>query len=416
MIKIAIISPDTVPLKLLATAPATMEWHGKVYQSKDKWCRTTATGKRAWKFAETLSKNSSFDVTLYIPDLNYPGKQYIDTTNVNFKMDSYNYESARWDWSEDLDKKLLQYNYVIIQTTDGVGFKNCSVLPGNIHVIVDGWVPVLAELPVAYLSYHRIQRKFYWERFYNFYKDLIIRSNCVLYANERQKYYYEGQFFSFGKLGWKAFKFSPLLNIPYGIDIREKIQKKIVSTKLNLLWFCPVYPWYNAEDLVKSIAGDDSINLDFVAIKHPRFNRLYKTFYKEYSKNIDRYSNINIHEEYVENLGELFSQYDAGIILAQDWLEEQFAHRARIFDMLSYGFPVITNKNNPSVTDLSYLNIIKGIDTSNILEDLKTIHTNKASLVCTDEGLLEFQNKRSWDSVLEPLNNYINTFSQTPVE
>ena len=97
MKKIAILSPDTVPLPLKENCPKTMYEDGKKFSTSDKCQRITALGKRSWKFATHLSNIDEFDVTLLVPSLNTPSKEYIDHDNINFQIQTYNFKSANWD-------------------------------------------------------------------------------------------------------------------------------------------------------------------------------------------------------------------------------------------------------------------------------------------------------------------------------
>jgi len=413
MKKIAILSPDAVPLTLTENCPEFILEDEESYQIKDKCSRTTAPGKRAWKMAQTLAANPYFQVDLFIPDLNYPGDEYIDKRNLNFTIRQYNYKSVAWNWSEELDRKLQKFDFVIIQTTAGAGFQNCAVLPSNVNVIVDGWVPLLAEMPVALLGYHRIHRKFHWERFLPQYHDLLTRANCVLYANDRQHYYYEGQFFSINKIGWKAFKFSPLLKVPYGVDITQQLDfsSRKEPGKLKLLWYGPVYPWYNPELLIETFINHPNISIDFMGVKHPRYKKIYKSYFKKFFDKIEQCSNIKIIEDYQDTPEELFKQYDASILIAQNWLEEKYSHRARIFEILSHGMPIIINIGNAFMEEHPYLTNrgIFPVNSNNIKSELEK-YIALEPLFFSKEAFEQFQQQSKWKTVLKPLEEYIQNF------
>src|SRR5271157_3479365 len=143
--KIAIISQDAIRLPLLPSTPKHKTENGSTFSMKDKCSRATALGQRAQHMAEVLAEE--FDVTVLVPDLNYPGEEYIDGTLLNFKTISYNWFEANWKFSKNLNDILINFDVVIIQTTTGTGFKNVSYLPKDVIVIVDGWVPFLVEFP-----------------------------------------------------------------------------------------------------------------------------------------------------------------------------------------------------------------------------------------------------------------------------
>ncbi|HRZ18848.1 MAG TPA: hypothetical protein P5136_02215, partial [Methanofastidiosum sp.] len=119
---IAVISPDTVPLTL-------KEGNDSL---KEKCSFATSLGVRSWKLAEKLSER--FSVTLFIPDLNFPGKQNIDLSGVYFDIAEYSYNS-----SPSFYKELESYDVVLVQSNSQPVFKNCLSLDRKVHLIVDGW-------------------------------------------------------------------------------------------------------------------------------------------------------------------------------------------------------------------------------------------------------------------------------------
>ena len=327
---IIFISPDTIPLPIKDNAPEYINENDKTFCLKDKCTKATGLGTRVWKLAECIAKDDDCDITVLVPNLNYPEKDYIDEDQLPFKVEPYNYKAALWDWSEELDRKLKDVDFVIIQTASGVGFKNCSVLPSTVNVIVDGFVPLFAELPCTLLGQSNISRKIFWDRFSDQYLNLILRANCILYANDRQYYYYEGQFFAINKLDWRAFKFSPLLKVPFGIDIVDKVERH-KSKKLKLLWYGPAYPWYKPEKLLDVAANLNNTVIDFFCIKHPRYSNVYNNFFKKFFDAHEGLRNINIIDDFCNNPFDLYKDYDAGIILARDWLEEKYSSRVSIY-------------------------------------------------------------------------------------
>jgi hypothetical protein len=406
MKKISIIASDALPLPLKDKSPLTITKNNKEFNVFDKCLASTSQGNRTWAFANILSKY--FDVTVLVPDINYPGKDNIDFEKISFKITSFNYESAKLNWSEELDRKLLQSDFVIIQTIDGAGFKNCSVLPGNIHVIVDGYNSLLTQIPIQNLYMHRIQRKVMWEKLIADYTDLLIRSNCLLYSTSNQRQYYEGQFFMIGKLGWKAFKFSTLLKVSNGITLHDKIIKQN-NNDINLLWYGAIYPWYNSEILL-DLLGGQNINIDFVGIKHPRFNKYYKNFIDKYEKNIDNYHNINVYESYTNSVD--YSKYDAGICISNEWIENNYSTRYRLLEMLSHGLPIITNtniKNEIPFLDRA-INEFTLFDIVPFFSKLK-----KENLTFPDEEF-NLLHTISWENTLYPLIDYISNFKKSEEE
>ena len=410
--KITLISPDTLPLPIRENAPENIIENGKEFSLRNKCSRATGLGKRIWKMATELARENDFDVHVLVPDLNYPGKEWIDEECLLFKVTPYNFKIATWNWSEELDNKLKHSDFVIVQTATGTAFKNCSVLPSSVNLIVDGFVPIYAELPCSILGQSSIARKILWSTFSEQYTNLLRRSNCVLYANDRQYYYYEGQFFAINKLNWRAFKFSPLLKIPQGIDIHDKITNANTSTRLKLLWYGPVYPWYKPEKLLDIAPYLQNTDIDFVGIKHPRYENTYNKFFKKFFDANTSTKNITIIEEFQDNPAELYKEYDAGIILAREWLEDKYSSRGRVLDMISHGLPVLLNRNNPFFIELGYLDdSLYSVTSQTLRKTITKFEKNKSLLKVSDKSHESLQKKLSWNVVMEPLIDYIRRFS-----
>lgn len=404
-------APDAVPLPLKNNHPQNIQEGSREYNLEDKCSRVTAPGKRSWRFAQHLSKNSDFNITLLVPNLNFPGDENIDYTGINFKIKPYNYKTANWEWSEELDGILKKSDFVIMQTTSGTGFQNCAVLPRSVNVIVDGWIPFLAELPCVLLNYHRIYRKINWtKKFLPQYRDVMQRANCVLYANTRQQYHYEGQFFMIEKLDWTAFKFSPLLKVPYGIDPESQIKQKERDDKFSILWYGPVYPWYYPEKIIEDLSDLDNINIDFVGLVHPRYRRIYNNHYRKIFDRIETIENMSIVEDYCDDNTGLFEKYDMGIVLAKDWIEEIYSHRCRILDMVSRGFPVILNKGNSIYEEYDFMRgLLHPVALESLREEIIKI-SEKEDITTKKEDMETMHKILGWDKVLAPLVEYIRRF------
>jgi len=410
---IAVLAPDTVPLCLKKDVPSEVEFNNKRYSIKDKCTRSTSIGIRAWNIAKVLSSHPDLFVTLFIPDINYPGKENIDFENVGFDIQPYNFDAALWNWSEELDRKIINrgINSIIIPSVLGVGFLNCSVLPSNINVILDGYVPILAELPCSLIGQSNISKKIFWNRFIEQYMALLRRANCILYANDMQLSYYEGQLFSIGKLDWKAYQFSTLLKVPYGVDINLPIEESPKDPdKLHLLWYGPAFAWYFPERLIELAAENSNIHIDFIALAHPRYNKSYYSFFKKFFSG-DLGQNITLIEEYQDNHVELYKDYDAGILLSRDWIEEKYSVRGRVYDMVSHGLPVITNQRNPIFHEFQEIkDSVYPVSLDNLSKDMENLIKRKSEIKVSEESLAHIQKKFQWSKVIYPLVDYVRNF------
>ena len=399
MIKIAIISPDAVPLKLKESVSSN-----KILNTiKDKCTRATSLGIRAWKISEQLSKY--FSVTLFIPDINFPSIDLIEI-NKDFTFESFSYENTLSTYDIDLNDKLLNFDVVIIQSNSGNCFINCSRLPKRIIVIVDGWTIPYIELPLSLLRHEENFKKVFWNRFNKMYINLLKRSNCILYNADRHYYYYESLLLTIGENQWNKVNKSNLVKLRFGIDDNKKVEKKL-SSKLKLLWYGPIYPWYSPQKIIDVVSlYPDKLELHLKAIRHPRFSNFYDKMFKTVLDPL-KFSNIFIDEEYNDSHYLLYNDYDAGILLAQDLLEERFALRARVFDMLSYGFPVLTNENNAIFDEIRLIDSLYPINEQNLKKKLLFYYENKNSLTVSDKSFKQIKDNFLWENNVLDLINYI---------
>jgi hypothetical protein len=398
MKKIAIISPDTIPLPFLENCPTSI---------LDKCAKATALGYRVHHLAIELCKN--FDVTILIPDLNYPlgHEDKLDINKIKYQIDVYDFNDCIFKSSPLLAEQLKKFDTVIIELASGAGFVDVAQLPKSIQVIIDGWVPLLVEYPSALSHYmDNEEKKKKWALFLDCYSKLLNRADLVLYANERQKHFYQGQSFILGLHNYRNLDNSKLLKVPYGVEKKEKILPKR-NTKLKLLWYGAFYPWYNPELLISELYNHPNIDIHFFGTKHPRYKRYYESKFN--TNYIESATNFSIIENYsLENPSSLFSEYDACILISKNWVEDTYSCRVRFFDILSYGMPLIINKGNPIVEELGNLQtIITSIETEHIKENLEVISNHKDLLSFSDGKLREFQEKFSWGKVISPLVTWI---------
>jgi hypothetical protein len=408
---ISIIAPDAVPLPLKAGVLASLpEKEKEIFISK--YLDANPAGIRAWKFAEILSEK--FDVTLLVPDVNLPekGKDVIDYSGIKFNIDCYNYRVSSWNWTQELDRKLKKANFVIIQSNSGSGIQNCSILPGTVNLIVDGWNVLPLELSGNLLTHSKISRKVFWQKAMGQYTDLVRRANCLLIANDKQHYFYEGFFYGIDKLNCGAFQFSPVLKVPYGVDsFNPDLTKKKKSDALRLLWYGSIAPWENPECLIKDLAGYDNISVDFLNVRNIRQPKAYNTYFKTFFDRIPDISNMQVIERETVSPQEIIENYDYGINLSRNWLYESYVHKPRLFEMLSWKLPIITNKADSVYNEFEFLrNYIEPVHTLDIKSEvLQIMSKNQVNNIC-DDSYEQLQNVLSWKNVLLPVIDYINNF------
>lgn len=361
---------------------------------------------------DNLSKKPSFNITVFIPDSEYNKNLTIDLDSLPFKVSFYNAASATWLWSDELERKLKSFDFVITYPNYGIGLCNIANLPSGINIIVDGFVPVLAETACSLLGISKNLRKFHWERFLKQYSDLLLRANCILYATTSQYYYYEGIFNSIDKLNWSAFQFSPLLEVPYGFNQNPHLKKtNTTGKKLKLLWNGPVYPWYDPEKLIYTAQENQNIDFTFINIVHHRFKKQFKNYFKKFFNDAAYLSNIIIHEDGIYNKHDLFAEHDAVILNVRSWIEDKYAIRCRLYDAVSYGCPVLVNTANSFYKAFSnYENVVHTFnsDSSADVINLSKFIENKGALNISEETHSCLLNDNSWDKAIKPLIDYMD--------
>lgn len=405
MESICIIAGDTVPFPLVKGSNIAKADY-------NTYIAATNYGLRQWKLAEYIAEKTKLEVTLLVPDIYYPSslieKGCIDLKGIKFKIDTYNYKIASWGWSQELDRRLKKFNFVICPTHNGCGMENCSVLPSDVHVIVDGWSVLPLEYSARLLSHSKIARKVKWGNFIKVYSDLITRSNCLLYANDRQREFYEGLFFGVNKLNYNAFQFSPMLKVPFGVEKKEKVkQKKVESrTSLNLLYEGPVSPWDYPEIIFKSFYNSNNVFIDFVNLEHYRQNKTYNSFFKPFFERVDDAHNITLSSSHAIDK----SAYDYQIVMSRNWVIDSYVHRPEILDAFASGLPIIVNKMDSIYTEIEFIRkSIVSVNAENVSNTVNSLLT--CSYGIDEQQQQEFNRVFSWNNVLTPLFDYIANFS-----
>ena len=411
MKKVCIISPDTITLPLCKDTPETIVQDNTTYLLRDKCVKSTAIGKRAEYFAKFLAQTNN--VTVLIPDINFPDSDFIDKSKLTFETASYCYTEVQWKFSDKLFEKLIEYDIVILQTTAGIGFDVVAKLPKNIFVIVDAWVPLIVEFPAA-MSYHENQEAKIkaWNILRDQYSKLLKRADLILFANDRQKCFYEGQLYLLDALSVNDLDYNnkKLLRVPYGIEKNKSVVRK-KHDGLKLLWYGAFYPWYDPMLLINTVKNHPRISVDFFGAKHPRYTNYFKTQFN--LKEIESYKNIHLIEEYsLEDPTNLFSEYDACIMLSKNWIENKYSHRVRVLEVLSRNMPLIINKGSSLLEDLSFLaQNVHEVDSNQLLQQLECICEYKDTLNDIDisSRLFQIHEVFSWTNILTPLQEIIET-------
>lgn len=344
MKKLAILSMDAVRIPLLPTAPNVKIENGEEYDIRDKCTRATALGQRLTFFADELSKY--FDVTVLVPDLNYPPDNAIDYSKINYTFKPYNWFDANWHYSEYLAQQFLEYDIIIMQSAGGVGFLNGAKLPSHIILCIDACLPFPVEYKKLLDIYPPDKQGEYYQMGMNQYKQLMNRADLLIYANDRQRNFYEGLFIQLSNYNTKFMNDMQFIKVQNPIADRYIPERKMNST-YQFLWYGGIYPWYAVDKVFEMVDTFDNISITFSGVLHPRFKKIRDNFYREYHDRLLNHPKISIDYNYYDGPTTLFSMYDATIVMAQEGMENSYSNRSRILDSISYGLPVITNKTNP---------------------------------------------------------------------
>jgi len=401
---ISIVAPDTVPLPIRNEVLQGLDSTEKA-NFLSKYCDASTYGIRSWKFAEELAKH--FDVTLLIPDCYYPEQSCIDTSNIKFEIESYNYRIAAWNWSQELDRKLKKANFVITQTSSGSGIQNCAVLPSTVNLIVDGWSVLPLELSGQLLTHSKISRKVFWKRAMTQYSEIVTRANCLLIANEKQLHFYEGFFYGIDKHNYNSFQFSPILKVPCGVEQTTKTRTIQDSTDLRLLWLGPIQSWDYPELLLKEVINYDDIAVDFVNIRHARQPKVFNTYFKPYFERIDDISNMSVLKSNEPDL----NSYDFVISLCRNWILSSYIHKSWLLDVIEQGVPVVTNSEDALYHEVDFLrDSICPVDINFVKGQLEDLRKRKHEYNVSEVTKSRLHDIFSWQNVLLPVVDYIHNF------
>lgn len=401
MKKLALISSDAIPLKLATNHEPLPE------NVCDKCCKSTSIGSRVAKLAEHLSSN--FDVTVFVPDLNYLDSAYLQYHP--YKIQPYAFSRNQGEYiDDDLFDSLCKFDCVIVPTSGTTTFTTVSHLPQHITIIVDAWIPLLTEFPAA-ISYRKdINQCQMWNDFLPVYQQLLSRGDIILCANERQKHFYEGILYYSNKYPGNHLSGSLVHVVPYGVEKHNIVKRTPQSTeKLKLLWYGAFYPWYDPCRLADIVKKNNWIELTFFGAQHPRYKNYFLHLSSVYNFHA---SNITVVPSYsLEDPELLFSNFDACITLSKPWVENTYSCRVRYTDIVSRGMPLIISKGSSFLEEYSFLkNIVFEVDNNSVEQSLKNILKSKDKLFNVEEitKSVDILYKRyNWDAILTPFSQYL---------
>ena len=361
---------------------------------------------RCLQLAHYLSREENFFVTVFVPYFDSERKTHV-YNNHSYETILYNGKAAIWNWSLELESKLKKFTHVIMPISQGVGFLNIGSLTKT-NVIIDGAYSFLPELPGALLGTPVKFRKTYWDRYLYYYQLMLQNVNCLLYGHDRQYYYYEGQLTAISKLDWSAFQFSPLLKIPPLFQKTKTIKTEYAQTPTKILWLGSIQPQSYPELLIEYAKSHPQITIDFVGILHPLYKKSYKNYFKKYFSNLP--NNITVYDNLPEDVTNFYTNYDVGILISRGWIEERYAIRNELWDMLIHGLPIIVNKESSLLLEFSNVtDSIYTVQLNNFNNDMDTI-LNNAPLIVSDTVRKRIDANILSVTDISELIDYINRF------
>ncbi len=384
MKKIAVFSPDSVPVKgALAAGP----------------------GIRYFEIANAL-KRAGFDVTLFVP-------------SETFEESAAGLEIRPWSLPE-LGEAIKDKDLVVLpQVHGGLSSAYPKVAPYDLPTAVDLYDPVLIEnLGLQDASENSV-------RDYGGYLRSIVpilkRGDYFFCANERQKYYYLGMLNVLGRINPLTFHEDILDIVPFGVSsepathTNNVMRGKIVGEDDRvILWFSGIYPWFDALTLVEALPDVlmevEDAKLVILGGIHPRAHAPSD----EYEKTVDRARELGLIDKSVflvdwqpyEERANWYLESDLAVTTHKKSLETDLSHRTRVVDFIWAGLPVIVSKGD----EVGSIIEAAGCGFTVPVADRQELAA-KIIKVLKDEGLREKMKESAkklavdlrWDKVVEPL-------------
>ena len=204
------------------------------------------------------------------------------------------------------------------------------------------------------------------------------------------------------KLGWDAFKFSPIHKIPYIVNNDTPICKN-TKLKNKIIWYGDIHQCDFLIELIKSLDSID-VQLDIV----------YRSNDSDSLKN--RYSLHNLAPFLSDKINLVdactpinFDEYFTGIYINNNWIEDTYSNNCDIFELLFRGIPVITNNYFELHQEYPYL-INNGVFFATDIPTVINYITTQQNISFSNKSVKSLRSKHSAENVSSPLINYLRTF------
>lgn len=316
------------------------------------------TGLRYWRIACGL-KNAGLQVDLAVLDKNKPNIDEYD--GIKIRSFSFNYE--------ELDQLLSNYDVIIFSYAFGQLTKEIiDRSPENAILITDAISPYYVE------SLTKSKDSLQDSEIMRFYKDQVeycnyalVNSDYIMVAAEKQKELYTGVLAGMGLLD--EFEANRFILTPAYPELNNRVVNKTNNSKINILWFGGMYPWFDPENLLEIFSSGKLKKLATLTIvggsnpfykkTNKRFNGIFYEF-KKRADNLGLTNNSIFFKDWVgyDERIDIFNSTDLAISINADNLENEYSFRLRLADMVSNGVPVVTNGGDPLGEELAQRGLV----------------------------------------------------------
>lgn len=359
-------------------------------------------GLRYWRIACALKKAGA-QVDLAILDKNKPD---IDEYN-GIKIKSFSF-----DYSE-LDKLLSDYDVIIFSYCFGQLTREIiDRSPKNAILITDAISPYYVE------ALTKSKDSSMDNQLMGFYKEQVehcnyalVNSDYIMVAAEKQKELYIGVLAGMGLLD--EFESNRIILTPAYPELNNRIASKTNNSKINILWFGGMYPWFDPENLLEIFSSGKLKNLATLTIvggSNPFYKKTDKRFngtFHEFKRKADRLGLTNDSILFKEWVGyderiDIFNSTDLAISINAENLENKYSFRLRLADMVGNGVPVVTNGGDPLGEEL----VRKGLAFKfNFLDTYRLVDRFQEFLIANRNDIKKLRTKLASNKVRSNLSS-----------
>lgn len=389
--------------------------HSDVPLTKDR--TVVGGGMRAWGIATGLAANG-VDVTLAYHDKFK--KDDDPTEKLGVKLVNWNEDDAS-DLVESYGSVVLPYHHPTFAK------KIIKRLEENQQLIFDCNVPFYTEVSARRSKTNAKQEYSDFMNLVEPIRTIFQRADLFICSGDAQQTYYEGVISSAGRINPLTYEDKLVIQTPFGIsDTKAEAGAEPIDTILKekgrpkntkkLLWFGGIYPWFNMNTLIDSIAKINEstpVELVIVGANNPTVDQT--EFTKRYEEMIS-YLNASKAKAYVTlqdwvpfvERADWYLNADAVIMINEDGLESKYSWRTRAVDYVWGGLPILTNGID-GVSELLIKNdaAIKIPDTTNVKalsSFLNSTLVDAKLLKTTKEKLAEIKDSFTWNTSTQELS------------